>query len=169
MVSDTVPTVVNNYPYYVSNSSNVSGIVCKKTASKRPQSLSNEVVPYLTFTRKSLYLIRHPMVESQINAKEGNSISEKYPTTTTKMTGESNESPEHGQSKKEEQSSRDEEAVTKVEDNTPVVEANTKRKRGKDDSKSDSSEPIDDDSENTCSNVACARCPAQVKSTKKIN
>jgi hypothetical protein len=88
------------------------------------------------------------MAERQINVKKGNSISEKYPTTTTKMTGEGNESAEHGHGKKEEQSSRDEEAVTKMEDNTPVeVVANTKGKRGKDGSKSDSSEPADDDSE----------------------
>lgn len=54
MVSDTVPTVVNNYPNLVWNWCNVSGIVCKKAASKRPQILSNEVVPYLTFTLRTI-------------------------------------------------------------------------------------------------------------------
>jgi hypothetical protein len=89
------------------------------------------------------------MAERQINTQKGNSISEKYPTTTTttKMTGEGNESAER---KKEEQSSHDEEAVTKMEeDNTPVEVANTKGKgkKGKAGNKSDSSEPVDDDSE----------------------
>jgi hypothetical protein len=86
------------------------------------------------------------MAERQINAKKGNSISEKYPTTAN-MTGEGIQSAEHGQGKKEEQSSRDEEALTKVEDNAPAEVANTKGKKGKGGSKSDSSEPVDDDSE----------------------
>jgi hypothetical protein len=65
------------------------------------------------------------------------------------MTGEGNESAEHEHGKKEEQSSRDEEAVTKMEDITPVEIPNPKGKgkRGKGGSKSDSSEPADDDSE----------------------
>jgi hypothetical protein len=126
------------------NSSYVSGIVCKKAASKRPQILSNELVPYLTFTLKSKFA---HTAERHINLKKGNSISEKYPTTT-KMTGEGNESAEHGHGKKEEQSSRDEEADLKMEDNTPVVKANVKESRKrKGGSKSDSSEPADDDSE----------------------
>jgi hypothetical protein len=80
--------------------------------------------------------------------------------TTTKMTGESNESP-GVLAKQEHNRLCDEEAVTKVEDNTRWWKEHEKEVRGKDDSKVDSSEPIDDDSENTCSNVACnpMSCP----------
>jgi hypothetical protein len=92
------------------------------------------------------------MAERQINLKKGNSISEKYPTTTTtKMTGEGNESAEHAHGKKEEQSSLVEEAGLKMEemeDNTPAVKVpNAKERKRKGGSKSDSSEPADDDSE----------------------
>jgi hypothetical protein len=151
MVSDTVPTVVNNYPNLVRNSCNVSGIVCKIAASKRPEMLSNELVPYLTFTLQTNLLIRQPMAERQINLKKGNFNIEKYPTTTTKMTGEGNESADHAHDKKEEQSTRVEETDLKMEDmedNTPVEKVpNAKERKRKGGSKSDSSEPADDDSE----------------------
>lgn len=84
------------------------------------------------------------MAERQINAKKGNSITEKYPTT--KMT-EGNESADHGHGKKDERTSRDEDAAQEKEDKTPVKVANAKAKRGKGGSKSDSSEPADDESE----------------------
>jgi hypothetical protein len=110
------------------------------------KSSENELVPYLSFTLKTNLLIRQTRAERQINLKR-ETLSEKYPTTT-KMTGEGNESAEHEPGKKEEQSSRDEETELKVEDNIPVVKvANAKERKRKGGSKSDSSEPVDDDSE----------------------
>jgi hypothetical protein len=84
------------------------------------------------------------MAERQINTKKGNLNSEKYPTPN--MTGVGNESAEHGHDKKDDKSSRDDEASQEKEENTMVKVAKPKAK-GKSGNKSDSSEPVDDDSD----------------------
>jgi hypothetical protein len=76
------------------------------------------------------------MAERQINTKKG-----EYPPT--KMTGEGKEDAEH---EHDEKLNQDEEASQEKEDKTPVTTANLKAKR-KEGSKSDTSDPADDDSD----------------------
>jgi hypothetical protein len=62
------------------------------------------------------------------------------------MTGEGNEGAKHQHGKQDEKSSPDEEASQEKDDNTPVKAANSKEKR-KGKSKSRSSDPAADDSD----------------------